>query len=548
MKNIQKIIFLSLVSAICLSSNIFAQAETEKKNETEIVIIKKVVDENGVESEEKIVLTGDEAEKYIKEQGIKITEKPTGKEGEVEMTVEVTAEGSAYEEMTVEVTKEKSTEDVNIWISEDGEEHKMKEGQKMIFIDSDGKELPEDVKKMLEEKGIDIDSLLEEGGEQMTTEKKNYKVVKIDDDGNEKILEWDGEGEMPQEMRELMEEHGIEGKMKVKRKKIMIEDDVDVDVQDGTKKIKIKKKENGNETVEIFELNEGEEMPQEVLDLLKEHDVDLDNIPEDGKVRIRIEKDSDGNIREDHGATMIKKMVPQNKAQLGVMIEDSKAGVVVVDLVDNGAAKNAGVLVDDVITKVDKVVIKTYEDLVNALADKEVGDKVKLTVLRDGKLKKIKANMQAAQAMEKETSYRTEHKVLKIEGGDIVECIKEEEVESNATELTEREIEVIEEKIVETTGQEVHMHSSPNTLDIQTLDLYPNPTDGNIRVSFVIDNKLATNVKVIDIAGRTVYEKSLDNFNGAFDESIDLPKSKLGTLVLVISQGKNVFTEKILLN
>ena len=537
-----------MIAAFCLSTNIFAQAESKSNKETEIVIIKKVVDENGVESEEKIVLTGKDAEKYIKEQGIKITEKPTGKDGEVEMTVEVTAEGDADQMITVDVRGEKSeTEDVNIWISDEGEEHQL-EGKKMIFLDSDGEALPEDIKKMLEEKGVDITNLLGTCDTTKTTEVKKYKVVELDDDGNKNVMEWNGEGEMPAEMKKLMEEHGLEEDTKVITKKIMINEDVEVNTKGAKKTIKIKKSENGNESVQVIELNEGEEMPQEVLDLLKEHDVDLESVPEDGKVRIRIEKEGDMEIHEGHIHES-----PANKAQLGVMIEDSKAGVIVSDLVKGGAAETAGVLVDDIIVKVDKTSVKTYDKLVNALADKVPGDKVKLTVFRDGKVKKLKLNMQAAQKIEtKATSenYRTEHKVLKIKGGDIVECKKEVEVEveTRTEDLTEKEIEVIEERIVENSGQQVKIHSGPNTLDISQLDLFPNPTDGNIRIRFVVENDLETNVKIIDIACRTIYEKNMTDFDGNFDEQIDLPRNQLGTLVLMIAQGKNVFTEKIILN
>ena len=552
MKNIQKIVFLSLVSAFCLSSNLFAQAESKSTKETEIVIVKKVVDENGVESEEKIILTGKEAEEYIKEQGIKITEKPTGKEGEVEMTVEVTATGDSdeYDVMTIDVTGAESTkEEVNIWISEDGEEHQL-EGKKMIFLDSDGKELPEDIKKMLEEKGVDISELLGEACEEKSTEVKNYKVVVKDGDGNEKVIEWDGEGEMPKEMELLMDGHDLDPKAKVIRKKVMRSEDVDINEQGGKKTIKIKRNENGEESIKVIELKEGEEMPKEVMDILKEHDVDLESVPDDGKVRIRIEKEDNVHVHgdEEHDHQIIMKSHPQNKAQLGVMIEDMNAGVVVTGLVEGGAAKTAGVMVDDIITKVDKTKVKSYEDLLNALSDKEPGDKVKLTIFRDGKLIKLKFKMKAAP--EVSDNYRTEHKVLKIEGGDIVECKEnvEVEVETRTEELSENEIEVIEERIIENTGQQVKMHSGPNTLEISELDLFPNPTDGNIRVRFSVENELATNVKIIDIAGRTIYEKNMENFEGVFDEQIDLPKSKLGTLVLVIAQGKNVFTEKIILN
>jgi len=552
MKNIQKVVFLSLIAAFCLSTNIFAQADSKTKRETEIEIIKTIIDENGVESKEKIVLKGEDAENYIKEQGIKITEKPTGKDGEVEMTVELTSEGDANEVITVDVRGvETETEEMNIWISEEGEEHQL-DGNKMIFLDSNGEELPEDIKKMLEEKGIDINELLKNSGNGKSTQTKKYKVVEMDDDGNKKAMEWDGEGEMPAEMEKLMDEHGLEEDTKVIKKKIMIDKDVEINEKGTKKTIKIKKIENGKESVQVIELNDGEVMPQDVQDILDEHDIDLESVQEDGKVRIRIEKEGDIEEHEAHEAHSHKK-----KAVLGVMIDDNNLGIVVTDLVKGGAAEAGGVLVDDIIVKVDKISVKSYENLLNALSDKEPGDKVKLTIFRDGKMKKLKFNMLAPQELkvtEKSQgtleNYRTEHKVLKIKGGDIVECKKEVEVEvdTRTEDLTEKELEMIEEQIIEQSGQQVQISSGPNTLKISQLDLFPNPTDGNIRIRFVVENELETNVKIIDIAGRTIYEKNMTNFDGNFDQQIDLPRNQLGTLVLVIAQGKNVFTEKIILN
>ena len=542
MKNIQKIIFLSLVAACCLSSNIFAQAESKEKKE--IVIIKKVIDENGVESEEKIVLKGAEADKYIKEQGIKISKTNTD-EGEMEVTVTVDAEDADYEEM-------------NIWISDDGEEHQMKSGDKVMFFDINGKELPDDIKQLLIEKGVDLDELLKEGGASGIKTESQYKVVEIDDEGNKKVIEWNGEGDMPAEIKEAMGKANMDSDSKtIKKKVIVVEEDTDVDLNmeqsEGMRTIKIKKNKAGEESMEVIEWNGEEEIPQEVKDLLKEHNIDLENISQEGKTRMRIEKEIDSSMdesHEDHDVQIVTVHMhdePQNKAQLGVMIEDGNSGVVVSDLIEGGAAKSAGVLVNDIITKVNKTKVVNSDDLIKALSDMEPGDKVTLTVFRNGELEKIKLNLQAPAAPTK-SDYRTEHKVLKIKGGDINTCSPDISVVEWENDLTEEEVEIVEELILEEQGSEVDIRQQENTLELSTIDLFPNPTDGNIRLRFFVESQDATNVKVIDLAGRTIYEKNIENFDGSFDEEIDLPKTKVGTLVLVISQGTKVFTEKIILN
>lgn len=396
MKNIQKIAFLSLVAAFFLSSNIFAQAEKE----TEVVIIKKIVDENGVESEEKVIIKGEDAEKYIKEQNIKITESKNAK-GEHEMTVEVKAENNNHNQ-------------VNVWISDDGEKTEIKEGQKMIFIDSDGKELPADIRKMLEEKGVDIDELINDSSEET---KSKYKVIEIDDDGNKKIIE--GEGEMPTEVKEMLEENNIELEEGSTNKVMMIEEDIDVQVTEGKKVIKIKKVKNGEESETVYELDDSEQIPAELRDLLIEHDIDLNSMPDKGKVRIEMKDEKQKEIKIE------KKKVHTgnpNKAQLGVMIDDDDNGAKVIDLVDGSSAKSAGVKENDIITKVNKTKVQSADELIEALSSMNPGDKVKLTLIRNGELKKVKVTLKAASYNDQSNNFRTEHKILEIKGGDLVTC------------------------------------------------------------------------------------------------------------------------------
>jgi len=531
MKNIQSALLILCV-LLCFNSTAFAQAQSQK----EIVIVKKTIDENGNEVEEKIVLTGEDAEKYLKENSVKVKEKVIEKDGVKEMTVEVTAEGEGYEEMILTI--------------DDQGTHEVKENSKVIFIDGDGEERPDEVREMLLEKGIDIDRLIEEGESQIEIkESQKYKVVEIDDDGNKKVIEWNGEGEMPEEMKDLMEQEQSLDKMI--KKKVMVVDDEDVEIEnDGrTKKIKIIKEKDGNVSEDVFEIDASDDLPAEVLDLLKEHGINPEDLEEEGQTRIEIE------IEEERIESHDVEINP-NKAQLGVLIDDEE-NVRVVEFIENGAAKDAGIQIDDIIVKLDKTNITDLNSLLNALSDKKPGDVVKLKVLRNGKTKKIKVALKKAEqastsiidnTSNSSTIHRTEHKLLKIEGGDIVECKPEEDV-ARRERLTDKEIEVVEERIIEDTGmKQVTVINGSNTLQIGDLDLFPNPTDGTIRVRFQLDNQEETKVQIIDIAGRALYENNLTDFTGTFDEEIDLSGKGMGTLVLVISQGDKAFTEKIMLN
>jgi len=84
------------------------------------------------------------------------------------------------------------------------------------------------------------------------------------------------------------------------------------------------------------------------------------------------------------------------RAYLGVNVLDLNAdsakkyeiptteGVMITNVLDNGAAKKAGLKKNDIILKMDNVIIKKYADLTGFLGSKRPGDNIKITILRAG--------------------------------------------------------------------------------------------------------------------------------------------------------------------
>ncbi|PWM46179.1 MAG: hypothetical protein DBX47_02820 [Clostridiales bacterium] len=66
--------------------------------------------------------------------------------------------------------------------------------------------------------------------------------------------------------------------------------------------------------------------------------------------------------------------------------EPNIGGVLVVELAESGAAKDAGLQVNDVITKFNDNRIKTIEELTSAIRALKIGDQVSVTVIRDGEV------------------------------------------------------------------------------------------------------------------------------------------------------------------
>jgi hypothetical protein len=174
-------------------------------------------------------------------------------------------------------------------------------------------------------KDISIDKTVKDGKE-MT----KYKIV-TEDGGEKKVLVWDGDGEMPAEMKEILKdaemetEHSDDGKMM----KIIVED-------------------------------EDEDHDYKSHDMHKEKNV------------IKLKKES------------------PNKVALGIMIEDDSQGVVVSEIVENSVAQKSGIKSGDTVIKINDIHVFNTDMLLQTLSKFDKGDSAKVSVLRDGKEKKIK--------------------------------------------------------------------------------------------------------------------------------------------------------------
>jgi len=81
----------------------------------------------------------------------------------------------------------------------------------------------------------------------------------------------------------------------------------------------------------------------------------------------------------------------EKQGYIGVQVKkhhDDK-GATVQAVIDDGPAAKAGLKADDVITKIDGKEFETLEEFVQKVRSSKPGDKIKLTVMRDGKEKEI---------------------------------------------------------------------------------------------------------------------------------------------------------------
>lgn len=185
-----------------------------------------------------------------------------------------------------------------------------------------------------------------------------------------------------------------------------------------------------------------------------------------------------------------------SKPRLGVTIEDrdDAKGVFVDDVNRNSPADKAGIKSGDVITKINKTKVRSTRELIDAIGQHQVGDEINVQYLRYGKKKKANVTLEAAPV----------RRMRGRSGGcQPMGSNKEEIIEKKMIILKMDEEGNVTEEIVE--GPTFNID---NTLDIKTLDLYPNPTEGNINVKFEAKDKVATNVKILNVAGKVIFSKN----------------------------------------
>lgn len=82
-----------------------------------------------------------------------------------------------------------------------------------------------------------------------------------------------------------------------------------------------------------------------------------------------------------------------NKSFLGVVTEKTKGGVVITEVVENSAAKAAGLKEGDVITKINEMTVESTNNLVEIIGEFDPGSAITVTYIRDGKTQTANATL-----------------------------------------------------------------------------------------------------------------------------------------------------------
>lgn len=185
-------------------------------------------------------------------------------------------------------------------------------------------------------------------------------------------------------------------------------------------------------------------------------------------------------------------------------------GVGVSGIVEGGnwPAEVSGLRRGDRIIAIDAIPVNTHNELVTERDKHEPGQAFTFTILRDGYPMDIEARFKA--------------------------CPKDEDVK-----VTESAPEVIP-------AEPLPVEQNSNTLELEELNAYPNPTYGNLNVRFS-GEAVPTVLMITDINGKIVHQENLRNFDGHYSRELDISSGTPGTLLVTVRQGESVITKPVVL-
>lgn len=88
---------------------------------------------------------------------------------------------------------------------------------------------------------------------------------------------------------------------------------------------------------------------------------------------------------------------------------------------------------------------------------------------------------------------------------------------------------------------------SDNKLQMDNMDFYPNPNNGKFNLKFNLKGKGNTEITVMNLEGKVIYNEKLNDFTGAYDKEIDISNNPKGTYFVRLVQGQHSQLKKIVL-
>jgi len=200
----------------------------------------------------------------------------------------------------------------------------------------------------------------------------------------------------------------------------------------------------------------------------------------------------------------------------------SQPGVRVTGVIEGTSAMKYGIQRGDVILALDDISVNNHNEVITERDKHEPGDWYKLSILRNDEYIELDAQFNPCDQEES-----LEQRITKVE--EVVQI--EEQADMPQDEATESDMPNL---------------NLDTELQVEEWRMFPNPTVGMLNVNFRAPAK-PTTIRITDTAGKTIYNEVLNQFDGFYNNQLNLTGATPGTYILSVQQDGKMITKKIIL-
>lgn len=209
-----------------------------------------------------------------------------------------------------------------------------------------------------------------------------------------------------------------------------------------------------------------------------------------------------------------------------------------VNIVHNSTAEAMGLKDGDIITAIDDYPVFDWHDTNPTINNRKVGDPIKVSYYRDGAVRKAERPIKSRAA--------THNGHSRPNGPNIIMPDEDMQAEREAAEVV-LEVPEAEEASMLPEGPEAEEGMVLTGLEVQKLNIFPNPSTGIFDIQFTLSSEGETSINIYNPSGQAVYFNNLGQFTGTFSDRIDIANGVRGIYFLQIRQGNNLLTRKVVL-
>ena len=213
---------------------------------------------------------------------------------------------------------------------------------------------------------------------------------------------------------------------------------------------------------------------------------------------------------------------------LGVYLSNSYrengTGALLTSIIKGTGAFKAALQAQDKIVKMNNTSIKSTQEAIAFIKSKKPGDKVRIRVMRDGKTKTIRATLGS---WADSPNYQSKVKRLEAYCDENQNDEQEEEPETKT-----------EEQATQTTPTTASFEQSVS------MEVFPNPTADMVTIKYE-GEKAPLTVSVIGLDGKEMLQTTIQDFDGTYNEQLDLSKYPSGVYIINLKQNDQQVSQQV---